>query len=62
MDSKYLNGNINVLTNPHGRVVEMEPISVAVDTMNNKRQYIRINTVENGVSWTSWREIEIYGY
>lgn len=62
MDSKYLNGNINVLTNPHGRLVEMEPISLAVDTMNNKGRYSRINTLFNKIAWTSWREIEIYGY
>jgi hypothetical protein len=43
-------------------VDELEPISIRVNEPNNIGRYIRINTPYNSVSWTSWREIEIYGY
>lgn len=41
-----------------GDTATLEPIS---QELNVSTRYLRINTVANS-AWTSWREIEIYGY
>ncbi|MET1077702.1 MAG: S8 family serine peptidase [Pseudomonas sp.] len=58
-----LQAPINVATYT-GMVDDLEPISLIIDGEKEAShgRFVKINTTFNSVSWTAWREIEIYGY